>query len=417
MQCLLHAIKPKSYVKSRFPGIVNPWCAYGIPEVIVVDNGREFHSKSFEDACYQLGSQVLYAPIRHAWYKGSVERYFGTLNQQLLHSQPGTTFSNIFERGDYDSSKNALITFKVLEEIVHTYIIDVYHQSPHRGISDVPAKVWDASMSVYPPALPRSSKDLEVLVGLSVRRTLTGKGIEFKGLFFNDSRLSQIRRRFAKGTRKVQIKVNPTDLSGVYVLDEMKREYLQVPAVNQEYARGLTLWQHKVIVDYARSEVENYVDMVALRRAKEQIGEIVVREWNATKSHQTRQRLARLVSYGQVNGEMAVAESLGEPVEEAAEGPALLPVQVDEGRAGLSDLGSALDSSSVDPTPPFGGQPEAMADQPDEQREQVSKRRRGRPRKEESVGAAKEDTTSPGAMPFEISLDEEGWTGGYDLPR
>jgi len=170
-------------------------------------------------------------------------------------------------------------------------------------------------------------------------------------------------------------------------------------------------------VDYARREVENYVDMVALRWAKERIGEIVAREWNATKRHQTRQKLARLVSYGQGKGEMAVAESLGEHAEEADEGPAILPVQVDEGRAGLSDLGSALDSSTADSAAPFGELSESIPDLYEEQAERLPKKRRGRPRKEESVAAAKEATTAPGTVPLEILLDEEGWTGGYDLPR
>lgn len=42
MQCLLHAIRPKSYIKSKYPFLEHDWPAYGIPEVIVTDNGNGF---------------------------------------------------------------------------------------------------------------------------------------------------------------------------------------------------------------------------------------------------------------------------------------------------------------------------------------------------------------------------------------
>jgi putative transposase len=52
MQCLLHAIKPKSYLHKQYQNIKNSWDTYGLPEVIVVDNGKEFYSTHFEDASF-----------------------------------------------------------------------------------------------------------------------------------------------------------------------------------------------------------------------------------------------------------------------------------------------------------------------------------------------------------------------------
>ena len=69
MQCLNHAIKPKIYLKAEFPEVKNIWDAYGIPEVIVVDNGKEFRGKDFEDACLQLGIVVMYSPPYVPRYK------------------------------------------------------------------------------------------------------------------------------------------------------------------------------------------------------------------------------------------------------------------------------------------------------------------------------------------------------------
>ena len=141
MLCLLHSIKPKRYVEAAFPSVVNTWATYGLPEELIVDNGLEFHCGHLEDACEQIGIHVSYSPIKHPRYKASVERFFGTLNRRLLHQQPGTTFSNIIDRGDYDPKKNAVISFDALIEILHIWIIDIYSQEVHRGLGDIPAHV------------------------------------------------------------------------------------------------------------------------------------------------------------------------------------------------------------------------------------------------------------------------------------
>lgn len=83
----------------------------------MTDNGKEFYSRHFEDACLQLGIRLQYAPPKCAWYKGTMERWFGTQNTRLLHELPGATFSNIFDRGDYDPQKHAVISLEALLEI------------------------------------------------------------------------------------------------------------------------------------------------------------------------------------------------------------------------------------------------------------------------------------------------------------
>ena len=101
---LLHAIKPKNYLKRDFPEVENDWLCFGLP-TLVVDNATEFYSQDLADACAQLGISIHYAPLKKSWYRVSIERYFRTINQGLIHSLPGTTFSNIFEKEDYDPEK------------------------------------------------------------------------------------------------------------------------------------------------------------------------------------------------------------------------------------------------------------------------------------------------------------------------
>jgi putative transposase len=275
MNCLLHAIKPKSYVKKEFPAVQNDWEAYGLPELIVVDNGKEFHSKAFEDACLQLGIVVMYSPPYQPRYKGAIERFFSTLNKRLLHQQRGTTFSNIFERRDYDPRKNAVISFSAFMELLHVWIADVYHQSYHRGLRDIPAHVWREGIKQHPPALPGRAEELRVLLGHVEHRVIGPSGVELHTLFYNCEELSTLRGQpGVKGT-KFAVKYDPEDISAVYVYDRLKDKYLAVPALDQNYARGLSLWQHQVIQANAKRDAMGRVNMDALRVAKKMIQGIV----------------------------------------------------------------------------------------------------------------------------------------------
>jgi len=157
MRCLKHAILPKTYVPREFPSVKNRWECYGVPELLVVDNPPEFHSSHFERSCLQIGADIQYAKVLVPWYKGKLERFQGTMNHDLMHGNPGTTFSNILERDDYDPSRHAVVLLSTFREMLHKWIIDVYLQTPHRGIKDTPAHRWHSEMIGLLLPLPPSA--------------------------------------------------------------------------------------------------------------------------------------------------------------------------------------------------------------------------------------------------------------------
>ena len=119
MRCLKHAILPKADLSYQYPSINNRWDCYGLPEMIIVDNPAEFHSRHFELACLRLGADIQYAKVKVPWYKGKLERFQQTMNHDLMHGQPGTTFSNILERSDYNSAEHAVVLLSTLREVLH----------------------------------------------------------------------------------------------------------------------------------------------------------------------------------------------------------------------------------------------------------------------------------------------------------
>ncbi len=280
MQTLLHSIRPKTYVKERYPEIVHSWDAYGIPELVVVDNAKQYYSASFDEACLQLGIITQYAPVRHPYYKPSIERFFGILNTKLLHQMPGTTFSSIAHKWDYDPKKNALISIQSLDRVAHNFFVDIYHQEHHRGINDVPARRWEMGTKDFPPALPFDADELHVLLGHIEHRTISSSGVEMWGLYYNDPALSPIKAQTTKGER-IKVKYDPSDIGVIHVYDRVFNRYITVPAVAQDYAPGLSLWQHKVIKREARLAVDDYVDLGELCLAKARIQKIVAEQFTS----------------------------------------------------------------------------------------------------------------------------------------
>ncbi|MGZ4956154.1 MAG: hypothetical protein ACXV8Q_13685 [Methylobacter sp.] len=143
--CLNDAFCPKVNLKEKYP-IINTWDAHGVMRELVVDNGNEFHSKSLENACLTLGVGIHYSARKTPWFKGKIERFLKTFNDSIAHGTPGTTFRNIFEKGEYDPSKHAVVRMSTLQAIARKWIVDVYHQRPHRALKTPPATMWKSSI-------------------------------------------------------------------------------------------------------------------------------------------------------------------------------------------------------------------------------------------------------------------------------
>ena len=130
------------------------------------------------------------------------------MNHDLMHGNPGTTFSNILERDDYDPGRHAVVLLSTFREMLHKWIIDVYLQTPHRGIKDTPAHRWHTEMNDLPPPLPMSAGELDIVLGMTAQRVVFHYGIELEGLKYNGPELGELRRRMGPG-RKGRSHIRP----------------------------------------------------------------------------------------------------------------------------------------------------------------------------------------------------------------
>jgi putative transposase len=139
------AVLPKTeWLKDRAINLA--WSTFGLPEIIHVDNGAEFHSRAFERGCQQHGIRIDYRPPATPRFGGHIERLMGTLMGRV-HALPGTTFSDIAARGDYASEARAILTFREFERILVMEVLGPYHNEVHQGLGRTPVAAWADGVS------------------------------------------------------------------------------------------------------------------------------------------------------------------------------------------------------------------------------------------------------------------------------
>lgn len=307
MECLYCTILPKEDVRQKH-GTEHDWIAYGIPHLLSIDNGKELIGRDLQDACNLLGIILQRTPIKTPHFKAAVERMFGTLNTGLLHTLPGTTFSNPWQRGDYDSLRQACISLDDLDKMMHIFLVDIYAEDFHQGLQGIPARQWEeATRNGFFPRVPSSAQELRILLGRVEYRTIQPYGIEFQSLRYNCPDLALLRTRTRKqDDRRVKFKYHPSDLSRIWVYDPFDKLHIEVPALAQEYTQGLSLWKHRVIRNFVLRQ-QDKVDIVALGRAQRRIQEIV----EASLKHKklgTRAKVARWQTSGRDSNRRERAE-------------------------------------------------------------------------------------------------------------
>ncbi len=271
-KAISHAIKPKSLENIGIE-FQHDWPCYGKFENLVVDNGAEFWSKNLEHACQATGINIQYNPVRKPWLKPFVERFFGMINQYFLSEIPGKTFSNILEKEEYNPAKDAIMPFSTFVQEFQRWIVDVYHYAPDSRETRIPIKQWQKGFDVYPP-LKMEAEDEDrftLLMKISKKRKLTRNGFKFEGLMYDSTALADYRKHYPQTKETVEkfFKIDPDDISSIYVYLEELDGYLTVPCTEPTgYTKGLSLYVHKRLKKINREIIRESVDGLGLAKAR-----------------------------------------------------------------------------------------------------------------------------------------------------
>jgi putative transposase len=250
------------------------WPVQGKPRRLGVDNGSEFHSQAFERGCAQHGIDIEWRPPGRPHFGGVIERVIGTL-MGLVHGLPGTTFSDVGQRGSYDSDKAACLTLDEVEHWLAVAVAKYYHQHPHEGLDgQTPMRRWQEGVTTLLAAsgsvpVPRDPRAYLVDFLPVLRRSLQRNGITIDHLtYFSSALRAWITARDRPGP--LLIRRDPRDLSRVFVLDPRDDGYLEVPT--RDLSRpAVSLWEHRLARRRLRLRHRGEVDEAALFAAIEEM--------------------------------------------------------------------------------------------------------------------------------------------------
>lgn len=308
MLLLRHMIMDKSYVKQAFgDAIRHEWPCYGLPSSIVVDNGADFHSNHFRNACDGLGRiQLIYAEPGQPQMRGMIERFFGTLNTGLFHLLPGTTLSRVDRNSDYDPSKAARIPLKKLNQLLHKFVIDIYSRRGHRGLKAIPVEAWIAGIEKYPPRMPRSVRDVHIFSCARTERTLSRRGIELFSTYYRAQEFATVRLT-AQGDLKVRVFYDPADISRIWVQAPNEPKFIEAKCIADDYAQRRSIWQHRKVIDHLGAEARYATEEDLLRGVGELCELIDEGKKKPANRHKTKRASARFTEQPLSASELAAS--------------------------------------------------------------------------------------------------------------
>ncbi len=169
-----------------------------LPESIMVDGGKEFHSVWFETLCAVYHVVVRRRPKSKARFGAQMERLFGTTNTNLFHTLVGNTQNTKNVRQltpEVDPYRSALWTAGHLKTLVDRFYFEDYDQKIHTGLNMSPRQAAASSQAAHGKSPHRFLSYDETFLILTSASTRKGTalvqpdGVKINYLYFNHPNL------------------------------------------------------------------------------------------------------------------------------------------------------------------------------------------------------------------------------------
>jgi len=226
---------------------------FGIPENVVVDNGKDYTSNHFQSICSSLQVNMVIVPPFSGECKPHVERWFGTLSSELFEQIEGYVGHNVAQRAELQARKSfadkihsqekwreeqaaktdeekkafrdawkikkenrglelaVLTTADELQLWCDNWNTKIYEQRVHKGIKTSPLKKWQKEIGPV-QGIP-DERMLDLLLGESFIRKVGKKGISYDGCQYAHLDLIEY-------TGKSVFVMTPADMGYILVYDE-----------------------------------------------------------------------------------------------------------------------------------------------------------------------------------------------------
>jgi putative transposase len=210
-------------------GALSSWDMHGVPELVVTDGGPAFKAERFRYSCADLGIAFEIATNGVPEVRGTIERVFGTLARDLMPRLSGRTFSDVIAKGDRDPRDRAALTVDDLTFALIRWVVDIYHNTPHRGLEgEAPLACWRRLSQRYGVQPPPDMEQTRLVFGERLERRLDHTGVTMLGVRYHSEKLATWMLR--RDPQSVELRWHPMDIGAVAV--RLGAEWHTVPAVD-----------------------------------------------------------------------------------------------------------------------------------------------------------------------------------------
>ena len=179
------------------------WPMCGIPDILYVDHGSDFTSNHMAQTAKDLHFEITYSTVARPQGRGKIERFYGTVNTELLTELPGH-----LARGHTPPAP--VLTLKELDTAIGRFITEDYHQREHPEIRATPHHAWVGDG--WLPRLPASMDELNLLLlTVAKPRIVHRDGVHFQGLRYVSPLLAAYVRE------PVVVRYDPRDITEIRV--------------------------------------------------------------------------------------------------------------------------------------------------------------------------------------------------------
>ncbi|MFK5894250.1 MAG: DDE-type integrase/transposase/recombinase [Pseudomonadota bacterium] len=198
--------------------------AWGMPETIRIDNGKDYKSQLIMLAAKNLGIDVITCRPFESEGKPFIERFFKTMSHGVLELRPEFIGHNVAQRKQIEGKKSfferlgddvikARISSEEFKPVINQWVEKIYHNTPHTGLDKkTPFQVyssWTESIN-WIPGHRKQELDL-LLAEIGGERTVVKKGIHLDGNFFISVELGHY------AGQRVILRRDESDIGRIYV--------------------------------------------------------------------------------------------------------------------------------------------------------------------------------------------------------
>jgi putative transposase len=208
------------------------------PQRIITDNGADYVSSVFRNACIQLEIDITESSTYTPTDKAIVERTFKSIRTLFAMNLPGYTGGTVTDRGKNPGADEGLLNIWELTELFDRWVSIVWQNRPHDGLQDpldpsiihTPNSMYMASFDItgFIP-MPLTAREYIALMPIHYR-TIQADGITIDYRRYDSALLQDYRLADSgdsKNNGKWAVKYHPNDPSAVWVKDPETQEWIE----------------------------------------------------------------------------------------------------------------------------------------------------------------------------------------------